>query len=104
MNKDLEKLAKELVYQMTGNKVEDTQEGDYQIAIYYLEKAINYTCSCMQLKKDIQLTTNKKHCFKIKDRIINFYQKQWTGERITEAKEKEQAEKARHKKCTCLKD
>jgi len=40
--KELDRLTKELVKQMTGNEVEDTQEGDYQIAYYYLSKAMDY--------------------------------------------------------------
>ena len=52
--KELDRLTKELVKQMTGNEVEDPQEGDYQIAYYYLSKAMDYTHSCTQLKdKDI---------------------------------------------------
>ncbi len=38
--KELDRLTKELVKQMTGNEVEDPQEGDYQIAYYYLSKAL----------------------------------------------------------------
>ena len=44
--KELDRLTKELVKQMTGNEVEDPQEGDYQIAYYYLSKAMDYTHSC----------------------------------------------------------
>jgi hypothetical protein len=44
--KELDRLTKELVKQMTGNEVEDPQEGDYQIAYYYLSKAMDYTRSC----------------------------------------------------------
>ena len=44
--KELNKLTKELVKQMTGNEVEDPQEGDYQIAYYYLSKAMDYTPCC----------------------------------------------------------
>ena len=44
--KELDRLTKELVKQMTGNEVEDTQEGDYQIAYYYLSKAMDYTMLC----------------------------------------------------------
>ena len=39
--KELHRLTKELVKQMTGNEVEDPQEGDYQIAYYYLSKAMD---------------------------------------------------------------
>ena len=48
--KELDRLTKELVKQMTGNEVEDPQEGDYQIAYYYLSKAMDYTHSCTELK------------------------------------------------------
>ena len=44
--KELDRLTKELVKQMTGNEVEDPQEGDYQIAYYYLSKAMDYTHCC----------------------------------------------------------
>lgn len=47
--KELDRLTKELVKQMTGNEVEDPQEGDYQIAYYYLSKAMDYTHSCTEL-------------------------------------------------------
>ena len=50
--KELDRLTKELVKQMTGNEVEDPQEGDYQIAYYYLSKAMDYTHSCTELKVD----------------------------------------------------
>ena len=49
--KELDRLTKELVKQMTGNEVEDPQEGDYQIAYYYLSKAMDYTHSCTELKE-----------------------------------------------------
>jgi len=48
--KELDRLTKELVKQMTGNEVEDPQEGDYQIAYYYLSKAMDYTHCSTQLK------------------------------------------------------
>ena len=48
--KELDRLTKELVKQMTGNEVEDPQEGDYQIAYYYLSKAMDYTRCCTELK------------------------------------------------------
>ena len=48
--KELDRLTKELVKQMTGNEVEDPQEGDYQIAYYYLSKAMDYTHSCTELR------------------------------------------------------
>ena len=48
--KELDRLTKELVKQITGNEVEDPQEGDYQIAYYYLSKAMDYTHSCTELK------------------------------------------------------
>jgi len=44
-NEKLNELTKELIYQMTGKKVEDTQNADYQIALTYLEKAMDYTHS-----------------------------------------------------------
>lgn len=47
--KELDRLTKELVKQMTGNEVEDPQEVDYQIAYYYLSKAMDYTHSCTEL-------------------------------------------------------
>ena len=47
--KELDRLTKELVRQITGNEVEDPQEGDYQIAYYYLSKAMDYTHSCTEL-------------------------------------------------------
>ena len=40
--KELHKLTKELVKQMTGKEVDDTQEADYQIAYYYLNKAMDF--------------------------------------------------------------
>ena len=36
--KELDRLAKELVYQITGVEVKDTLSADYQIAYRYLEK------------------------------------------------------------------
>ena len=48
--KELDRLTKELVKQITGNEVEDPQEGDYQIAYYYLSKAMDYTHSCTELR------------------------------------------------------
>ena len=47
--KELDRLTKELVKQMTGKEVEDTQEADYQISYYYLNKAMDYTHSCTEL-------------------------------------------------------
>lgn len=44
--KELHRLTKELVKQMTGRDIDDTQDADYQIAYYYLNKAINYTHCC----------------------------------------------------------
>jgi hypothetical protein len=49
--KELDRLTKELVKQMTGNEVEDPQEVDYQIAYYYLSKAMDYTRCCDKLPK-----------------------------------------------------
>ena len=46
----LYELSKELVYQMTGKYTEDVQDSDFQIAWTYLNKAINYTHSCTELK------------------------------------------------------
>jgi hypothetical protein len=54
--KELDRLTKELVKQMTGNEVEDAQEGDYQIAYYYLSKAMDYTRCCTELKDKKALT------------------------------------------------
>ena len=54
--KELDRLTKELVKQITGNEVEDPQEGDYQIAYYYLSKAMDYTHSCTELKDKEALT------------------------------------------------
>ncbi len=48
----LHEITKELVKQMTGLDVTDPQEGDYQIAYYYLNKAIDYMSSCTELKCD----------------------------------------------------
>ena len=48
--KELDRLTKELVKQMTGKEVEDTQEADYQISYYYLNKAMDYTHCCTELK------------------------------------------------------
>jgi hypothetical protein len=50
--KELDRLTKELVKQMTGNEVEDPQEGDYQIAYYYLSKAMDYTRCCTELRDE----------------------------------------------------
>tara|TARA_R110002020_G_C16122431_1_gene760447 strand:- start:789 stop:932 length:144 start_codon:yes stop_codon:yes gene_type:complete len=38
----LYELSKELVYQMTGNYTEDTQNADFQIAWNYLSKAMDF--------------------------------------------------------------
>ena len=54
--KELDRLTKELVKQMTGKEVEDTQEADYQISYYYLNKAMDYTHSCTELSDKEQLT------------------------------------------------
>lgn len=54
--KELDSLTKELVKQMTSNEVEDPQEGDYQIAYYYLSKAMDYTHSC---KSDSELLSKR---------------------------------------------
>jgi hypothetical protein len=54
--KELDRLTKELVKQMTGNEVEDPQEGDYQIAYYYLSKAMDYTRCCTELKDKEEMT------------------------------------------------
>ena len=40
--KELDRLTKELVKQITGKEVDDTQESDYQIAYYYLNKAMDF--------------------------------------------------------------
>ncbi len=40
--KELHRLTKELVKQMTGNEVDDTQDADYQISYYYLSKAMDW--------------------------------------------------------------
>lgn len=60
--KELDRLTKELVKQMTGNEVEDPQEGDYQIAYYYLSKAMDYTRCCETFTCDVcfKPTENKK--------------------------------------------
>ena len=59
--KELDRLTKELVKQMTGNEVEDPQEGDYQIAYYYLSKAMDYTRCCKSGSE--QLCDEKGHDF-----------------------------------------
>ena len=61
--KELDRLTKELVKQMTGNEVEDPQEGDYQIAYYYLSKAMDYTHSCTELSEKTNLIYNGKDRF-----------------------------------------
>lgn len=48
----LYELSKELVYQMTGNYTEDTQNGDFQIAWTYLNKAMDFIPCCTELKAD----------------------------------------------------
>lgn len=45
----LHEITKELVKQMTGLDVTDPQEGDYQIAYYYLNEAINSMSSCTEV-------------------------------------------------------
>ena len=61
--KELDRLTKELVKQMTGNEVEDPQEGDYQIAYYYLSKAMYYTHCCTELKsKECPMCNEEKDC------------------------------------------
>jgi len=50
--KELDRLTKELVKQMTGKEVDDTQEADYQIAYYYLNKAMDFIPCC---KSDSEL-------------------------------------------------
>ena len=57
--KELDRLTKKLVKQMTGNEVEDPQEGDYQIAYYYLSKAMDYTHSCTELKAECECNKGK---------------------------------------------
>ena len=37
---EIDKLTRELVKQMIGRDVDDVQDGDYQIAYYYLAKAM----------------------------------------------------------------
>jgi hypothetical protein len=44
--KELHRLTKELIKQITGKEVEDTQDADYQIYYYYLSKAMDYTRCC----------------------------------------------------------
>jgi hypothetical protein len=74
----LYELSKELVYQMTGNYTEDLQDGDFQIAWTYLNKAMDFIHCCKsdseQLKHDyleigkqveIDLTFTEKHIGKI---------------------------------------
>ncbi len=39
---ELDRLTKELVKQMTKREVDDPQDEDYQIAYYYLSKAMFY--------------------------------------------------------------
>jgi hypothetical protein len=41
-HKYLDKLAQDLVFQMTGEKTNDVQHPDYQIAYYYLSKATTF--------------------------------------------------------------
>jgi len=45
----LYELSKELVYQMTGNYTEDTQNADFQIAWTYLNKAMDFIQCCEEL-------------------------------------------------------
>jgi hypothetical protein len=42
MKEYLDKQAKELVFQMTGERVNDVQHPDYQIAFYFLRKAMEF--------------------------------------------------------------
>lgn len=44
--KELDRLTKELVKQMMDRSVDDVQDADYQIAYYYLSKAMNYIHCC----------------------------------------------------------
>ena len=60
--KELNKLTKELVKQMTGNEVEDPQEGDYQIAYYYLSKAMDYTPCCKSYSEQLNVSYTQENC------------------------------------------
>lgn len=42
MTEYLDKQSKELVFQMTGERVNDVQHPDYQIAFSFLKKAITF--------------------------------------------------------------
>ena len=55
--KELDRLAKELVYQITGVEVKDTLSADYQIAYRYLEKVS---------KQNEQLINEPEYCNKHK--------------------------------------
>ena len=57
--KELHRLTKELVKQMTGNEVDDTQDTNYQISYYYLSKAMDYTRCCNKLRFEEKLTFSK---------------------------------------------
>ena len=42
MKEYLDKQSKELVFQITGERVNDVQHPDYQIAFYFLRKAMEF--------------------------------------------------------------
>ena len=54
----LYELSKELVYQITGNYTEDTQNGEFQIAWTYLNKAMYFIHCCKSDSE--QLKTEKE--------------------------------------------
>jgi len=59
-NKTLE-LAKELLYQLTGERVEEIQCTDLDIVLTYMNKAIDYAHSSTQLKdKEEELNRIKR--------------------------------------------
>ena len=59
----LYELSKELVYQMTGNYTEDVQDGDFQIAWTYLNKAMDFIHCC---KSDSEQLCDEENLGKIK--------------------------------------
>jgi len=70
--KKLYELSKELVYQMTGNYTEDTQNGDFQIAWTQLNKAMDFIQCC---KSDSELLCDCKdedikHIDNFSDRMV----------------------------------
>jgi hypothetical protein len=57
--KELDRLTRELVKQMMDRSVDDVQDADYQIAYYYLSKAMNYIPNMMKKQDLIKQLANR---------------------------------------------